>query len=53
MKTIYTAIATVHGGREGHVRSDDGVLDLDLRMPKVCPYSNATRGNIDVILVAQ
>jgi len=34
MKTIYTAIATVHGGREGHVRSDDGVLDLDLRIPK-------------------
>jgi osmotically inducible protein OsmC len=34
MKTIYTAVATVHGGREGHVKSDDGVLDLDLRMPK-------------------
>jgi len=34
MKTLYTAVATVHGGREGHVKSDDGVLDLDLRMPK-------------------
>jgi osmotically inducible protein OsmC len=34
MKTIYTAVATVHGGREGHVTSDDGVLDLDLRIPK-------------------
>ena len=34
MKTIYTAVATVHGGREGHVKSDDGVLDLDLRIPK-------------------
>ena len=34
MKTLYTAIATVHGGREGHVKSDDGVLDLDLRIPK-------------------
>jgi lipoyl-dependent peroxiredoxin len=34
MKTLYTAIATVSGGREGHVRSDDGLLDLDLRMPK-------------------
>jgi lipoyl-dependent peroxiredoxin len=34
MKTLYTAVATVHGGREGHVKSGDGVLDLDLRMPK-------------------
>jgi osmotically inducible protein OsmC len=34
MKTLYTAVATVHGGREGHVKSDDGVLDLDLKMPK-------------------
>jgi Ohr subfamily peroxiredoxin len=34
MKTLYTAVATVHGGREGHVKSDDGVLDLDLRIPK-------------------
>ena len=33
MKTLYTAVATAHGGREGHVRSDDGALDLDLRMP--------------------
>jgi osmotically inducible protein OsmC len=34
MKALYTAVATVRGGREGHVRSDDGALDLDLRMPK-------------------
>jgi len=34
MKTLYTAVATAHGGREGHVKSDDGVLDLDLRIPK-------------------
>ncbi|HEX3770526.1 MAG TPA: organic hydroperoxide resistance protein [Polyangiaceae bacterium] len=34
MKTLYTAVATVHGGREGHAKSDDGVLDLDLRIPK-------------------
>jgi Ohr subfamily peroxiredoxin len=34
MKTLYTAVATVHGGREGHVKSDDGILDLDLRVPK-------------------
>jgi Ohr subfamily peroxiredoxin len=34
MKTLYTAVATAHGGREGHVQSDDGVLDVDLRVPK-------------------
>lgn len=30
MKTMYTATATNNGGREGHVRSDDGILDFDL-----------------------
>lgn len=34
MKTLYTATATSTGAREGHVTSDDGVLDLDLSMPK-------------------
>ncbi len=34
MKTLYTGIATTTGGREGHVTSDDGILDLDLSVPK-------------------
>ena len=34
MKTLYTGVATTTGGREGSVRSDDGVLDLDLSVPK-------------------
>ncbi|WP_243041575.1 organic hydroperoxide resistance protein [Dyella sedimenti] len=33
-KILYTANATVTGGREGHVKSDDGVLDLQLVVPK-------------------
>ncbi len=33
-KPLYTAQATVHGGRDGHGRSADGVLDLDIRPPK-------------------
>ena len=33
-KRLYTAEATVHGGRDGHGRSTDGVLDLDIRPPK-------------------
>ena len=32
-KALYTAEATVHGGRDGHGRSSDGTLDLDLRPP--------------------
>lgn len=34
MKTEYTAIATAHGGRSGHIRSSDGILDTDLKRPK-------------------
>ena len=35
MQTIYTAVATATGdGRNGHATSEDGILDLDLRVPK-------------------
>jgi len=35
MSAIYTASATATGdGRGGHTRSSDGVLDLDLAVPK-------------------
>jgi osmotically inducible protein OsmC len=34
MKTLYTAVSTAHGGRDGHVRSSDGIIDLDLKTPK-------------------
>ncbi len=44
MKTLYTAVATAHGGRQGHVKSDDGVLDLDTVTPKAMggPGGNGT-----------
>jgi lipoyl-dependent peroxiredoxin len=32
-KPLYTAEATVRGGRDGHGRSSDGILDLDIRPP--------------------
>ncbi|WP_262511038.1 OsmC family protein [Pedobacter namyangjuensis] len=35
MKVLYTAEATANGGRNGNVRSDNGVLDL-----QVSPESN-------------
>jgi lipoyl-dependent peroxiredoxin len=34
MRALYTAQVTARGGREGHVRSSDGILDTDLRVPK-------------------
>jgi lipoyl-dependent peroxiredoxin len=35
MEAVYTASATATGdGRNGHTRSSDGVLDLDLAVPK-------------------
>ena len=33
LKKLYTAEASVQGGRDGHGRSSDGVLDLDIRPP--------------------
>jgi osmotically inducible protein OsmC len=33
IKPLYTAEASVKGGRDGHGRSSDGFLDLDIRPP--------------------
>ncbi|MGB5989793.1 MAG: organic hydroperoxide resistance protein [Marinifilaceae bacterium] len=34
MNVIYKTRVEVKGGRNGHVKSDDGIIDLDVRMPK-------------------
>ena len=34
MKTLYTAEAVVEGGREGHGRTSDGRLEVDLSIPE-------------------
>jgi osmotically inducible protein OsmC len=35
MSSVYTAVATATGdGRNGHARSSDGVIDVDLAIPK-------------------
>jgi Ohr subfamily peroxiredoxin len=33
-RVAYTATATATGGRAGHARTDDGLLDVDLRVPE-------------------
>lgn len=34
MNALYTAHATTIGGRSGHTRSDDGIIDLRLATPR-------------------
>ncbi|WP_413288328.1 organic hydroperoxide resistance protein [Bdellovibrio sp. HCB337] len=34
MSKLYTAVATATGGRNGRVESSDGVLNLEVRIPK-------------------
>ena len=34
IKTLYTATATAVGGRNGHTESSDGIVALDLSVPK-------------------
>lgn len=34
IEVLYTAESTVTGGRNGHVKSSDGVIDLNIKMPK-------------------
>lgn len=36
-KVTYVTSATAHGGRAGHVRSADGLIDLDLAQPGTTP----------------
>lgn len=34
LNVLYTATASAKGGREGHIRSSDGVLEADLKVPR-------------------
>ncbi|MGV3684937.1 MAG: organic hydroperoxide resistance protein [Daejeonella sp.] len=33
MEKLYTAVVTAKGGRNGHIKSSDGILEMDLRKP--------------------
>lgn len=52
MRTLYTAVATAHGGREGHVRSSDGIVDLDLKVPKGMGGSGGAGTNPEQLFAA-
>lgn len=51
-KRLYTAVATATSGREGRVKSDDGVLDLAVVPPKVLGGSGATGTNPEQLFAA-
>ncbi|MDH3660433.1 MAG: organic hydroperoxide resistance protein [Alphaproteobacteria bacterium] len=52
MKVLYTATATASGGREGRVHSSDGVLDLELSMPKELGGSGRAATNPEQLFAA-
>ncbi len=51
-KTLYTAIATATGGREGTARSSDGVIDLKLTPPREMGGSGAAGTNPEQLFAA-
>lgn len=52
MKPLYTAVATAKGGRNGQVRTDNGVLDVTVRMPKELGGANNEHTNPEQLFAA-
>lgn len=52
MKTMYTIGATATGGRNGHVKSENEVLDLKVRMPKALGGANDDYANPEMLFAA-
>ena len=51
-KVLYTANATATGGRDGRIKSDDGVLDMPLTIPKGLGGSGAPGTNPEELFAA-
>ncbi|WP_295123311.1 organic hydroperoxide resistance protein [uncultured Chitinophaga sp.] len=52
IKPLYTASATAKGGRNGHIKSSDGVLDLEVRTPKELGGSGGSYTNPEQLFAA-
>jgi osmotically inducible protein OsmC len=52
MNSLYTAKATATGGRNGNVKSSDGILDLELRTPKAMGGANDDYTNPEQLFAA-
>jgi osmotically inducible protein OsmC len=52
MKTLYTTGATATGGRNGHVKSENGIIDLQVRYPKALGGANEDYANPEMLFAA-
>lgn len=52
MKTLYTTNATATGGRNGHITSENGVLDIKVKMPKALGGLNDDFLNPEMLFAA-
>ena len=52
MKVLYTAVATATGCRNGQVKSDNGVLNLQVRAPKAMGGANDDYTNPEQLFAA-
>lgn len=52
MKTLYTTKVTAQGGRNGHLKSENGVLDVEVRMPKALGGGNDDFANPEMLFAA-
>ncbi len=52
MKTLYTIGATATGGRNGHVISENEILNLEVRMPKALGGANDDFANPEMLFAA-
>ena len=52
MRPMYTTSVTAKGGRNGQVKSDNGVIDLAVRMPKALGGANDDFANPEMLFAA-
>ena len=52
MKTLYTTSVTAKGGRDGKVKSENGILELDVRTPKVLGGASDEFTNPEMLFAA-
>ena len=52
MKTLYTTSVTAKGGRNGQVKSENGILDLEVRMPKALGGTSDEFTNPEMLFAA-
>lgn len=52
MKTLYTIGATATGGRNGQVKSENGIIDLQVRYPKALGGANEDYANPEMLFAA-